>query len=33
MRKEKSAEDILDRRSKKREGHGLGKGRRNLKKS
>ena len=31
MRKEKSTEDILNRRAKKREGHGLGKG--DLKKS
>ena len=33
MRKEKSTEDILDRRAKKREGNGLGKGKGNLKKS
>ena len=33
MRKEKSTEDILNRRAKEREGHGLGKGRGDLKKS
>ena len=33
MREEKSTEDILNRRAKKREGHGLGKGRGDLKKS
>ena len=33
MRKEKRTEDILNRRAKKREGRGLGKGRGDLKKS
>ena len=33
MRREKSTEDILNRRAKKREGRGLGKGRGDLKKS
>ena len=33
MRKEKSTENILNRRAKKREGHGLGKGRGDMKTS
>ena len=33
MRKEKSTEDIQNRRAKKRKSHGLGKGRGDLKKT